>query len=562
VTVLDLKPNSQDTSAFYLQNIYQLQLLADSNVSRSSIPVTPAIPPPFSPPKYVIWVNSLWFLSLVISLTCAMLATLVQQWARRYLRITHREPSSPHDGARIRAFFAHGVENLGFSRVVETIPTLIHISLFLFFAGLLIYLFNVNHTVFCAVVWWIAMSVATYMLITFMPILRLDSPYYVPLSSLAFRVHAGILGPAFLMLGWFSWFSSRASEHFFGLSDQCFKRCTRGLEKVAEEIVRKSSAEIDDLVLKWTFDAHSFASDDQLDLFFEYIHGFYNSNQIVRDPLRRLATLGSRKFSSAVVAFLKRTLTSNLVTESDKIQRFIMCVNIVDETQGPALRDLFSEAENYSFLRTVEVGRILRSSNRTGEEIGLCAQTFVSDIIAKVEERDDSWVELAADQLGTSEDDIRRYLAHGSDNVSLATWIHMARQISSSSSRIDHGMARDATSCALRLPSTFDIRNALPELQHDFCSLWNEIVPKAHKNGDGSVPHFIIFLLRSLYEDLHQGTDDALAPSFDRFKVSSYPWCNNPHHRSQETAAIPMSPLFSTHTTPHHPDSSSTSIGR
>jgi Family of unknown function (DUF6535) len=485
-----------------------------------------------------------------------MLATLVQQWARRYLRITHREPSSPQDGARIRAFFVHGVEKLGFTRVVEAIPALIYLSLFLFFAGLLIYLFNVNHTVFCAVAWSVAASAATYLLITFMPILWLDSPYYAPLSSLAFRVHAGIFGPTFLILGWLSWFSSRASKHFFDLSDQYLKRCTRGLEKVAEEVVRKSSGEIDGLILEWTFNAHTFASDEQLDQFFEYIHGFYNSNQVIR--LRRLATLGSRKFSSALVAFLKRTLSSNLVTESDKIRRFVMCVNIANESQSTALRDLFSEAAEYSFLRTVQVGRTLSNPTRTGEEIGLCAQTFITDIIANVEEKDDPWVELAADQLGKSKSDIRKYLAGGNDNVLLATWIHMARQISSSPSRVNQGMASDAASCILRIPPIFDIHSALPELQRDCCSLWNEIVPKAQERGDGSVPHFILFLLRSLYEDLHRGTDDAPTPSFNRFRVSSYPLCNNPHHRSQETIVIPLSPLFPTHATGSSlPDSSS-----
>jgi Family of unknown function (DUF6535) len=119
VTVLDLNPNSQTTSAFYLENIYQLQFLADSNLSRQPFPANPLRPPPFSSPNYVIWVNSLWFLCLAISLTYVMLATLVQQWARRYLRITRRPRHSPHDGFRIRAFFSHGVDDLGVSRVVE-----------------------------------------------------------------------------------------------------------------------------------------------------------------------------------------------------------------------------------------------------------------------------------------------------------------------------------------------------------------------------------------------------------------------------------------------------------
>ncbi|KAH9959204.1 hypothetical protein BC827DRAFT_1110583, partial [Russula dissimulans] len=77
----DLQPNSQDTSAFYLKNIYQI--LATPNAS-ASIPPSLANPPPFSPPRYAIWVNSLWFFSLVLSLTGATTATILQQWSQRY----------------------------------------------------------------------------------------------------------------------------------------------------------------------------------------------------------------------------------------------------------------------------------------------------------------------------------------------------------------------------------------------------------------------------------------------------------------------------------------------
>ncbi|KAI0288240.1 hypothetical protein BC826DRAFT_878409, partial [Russula brevipes] len=79
VSIQDLRPNSQDTSAFYLENIYQV--LTGPSASGASIPPTVAKPPAFSPPTYAIWVNALWFLSLVVSLTCALLATLQHQWA-------------------------------------------------------------------------------------------------------------------------------------------------------------------------------------------------------------------------------------------------------------------------------------------------------------------------------------------------------------------------------------------------------------------------------------------------------------------------------------------------
>jgi Family of unknown function (DUF6535) len=538
VTVADLKPNPQETSAFYLENIYKNQLINQaSNASELSLAVTPVNPPLFSPPNYVIWVNSLWFLSFTISLTCALLVSMLQQWARRYLWMTQKSRWNPHDGARMRAFFAHGAERLRFSSVAEAIPSLIHISLFLFFAGLLIYLFNINHTPFFAVVWWIAAFAAAYLVITIMPLLQVDSPYYSPLSSLVFRVYAGIL--------YLSFFSKRlrslTSKYSIGFS--------RGIEKLAGEEITKGSTRIDSLILKWTFNAHAFASDDQLDRFFVYIHGFYTSKGIVRDPLRSLATLGSRKFSSALVAFLNRTLSSSSVDKSEKVQRFIMCVRIADETQGTAFWDLFSETADQSVVRSVDVGRCLRSPNRIGEEIGLCAQTIVADIIAKVEERDGRWIELAADQLGKSENDIIRYLAQGDDSLLLANLIHIARKISNVSSGINRSMAGDAASCILQPASKFDIRNTLPELQHGFCSLWNEIVQKAQKTDDGSIFHFIVFLLRRLYIDLHRDSDDSSSPIIDKFQVLSYPLCTNPDHRLRESSDTPLTSLIPALTT-------------
>ena len=162
MTIQDLRPNSQDTSAFYLGNIYEI--LADPNVTSTSVPSPVARPPPFSPPTYAIWVNSLWFLSFVLGLICALLATSLQQWARRYIRVTQPARCSPEKRARMRAFFAKGVDTLGARLVVERLPMLLHISLFLFLAGLGVFLFNTHHAVFNAVIWLIALfSTIQYM---------------------------------------------------------------------------------------------------------------------------------------------------------------------------------------------------------------------------------------------------------------------------------------------------------------------------------------------------------------------------------------------------------------
>ncbi|KAH9056408.1 hypothetical protein EDB87DRAFT_1813028 [Lactarius vividus] len=178
VSIQDIRPDPQDTSNFYLANIYQT--ISDPTRFNISSPL-PASPPPFSPPNYAVWVNALWFLSLVISISCALLATLLQQWARRYLKITQPR-YTPHKRARIRAFFAEGVDKFLLPWAVEALPTLLHASLFLFFAGLVVFLRNVDLTIFNMVLSWVGVCAALYGCITSMPIFRHDSPYYTPLS--------------------------------------------------------------------------------------------------------------------------------------------------------------------------------------------------------------------------------------------------------------------------------------------------------------------------------------------------------------------------------------------
>ncbi|KAF8258031.1 hypothetical protein EI94DRAFT_1514278, partial [Lactarius quietus] len=130
---------------------------------------TPFSPPPFSPPNYAVWVNALWFLSFVMSITCALLATLLQQWARRYLKVTQ-----PHYNlykrARIRSFFAEGVEKSFLPVVVEALPTLLHLSLSLFFAGLVVFLWNVDITIYKLVLSWVCLCAALYGCTTFIPL--------------------------------------------------------------------------------------------------------------------------------------------------------------------------------------------------------------------------------------------------------------------------------------------------------------------------------------------------------------------------------------------------------
>ncbi|KAF8262403.1 hypothetical protein EI94DRAFT_711458 [Lactarius quietus] len=134
--------------------------------------------------------NALWFLNLVISITCALLATFLQEWARRYLKVI-RLRYSLHKRARICSFFAEGVEKGVLPSVAEALPMLLHLSLFLFFTGLVAFLWwNVDLTIFKFVRSWVGVLSALYGCTTLIPFFRRDSdsPYYALLTPLAWLI--------------------------------------------------------------------------------------------------------------------------------------------------------------------------------------------------------------------------------------------------------------------------------------------------------------------------------------------------------------------------------------
>jgi hypothetical protein len=140
-----------------------------------------------SPSAAAVWVNSLWFLSLVISLFCALLATLQQRWARRYLGLTQPH-AAIHKRAHIRSFLAEGVSRFNVHVAVEALPVLLHISVFLFLGGLVISLFTIHHTVAYITLSATVVGFLFYAGITVMPIVYHDSPYTSPFSTLVWYI--------------------------------------------------------------------------------------------------------------------------------------------------------------------------------------------------------------------------------------------------------------------------------------------------------------------------------------------------------------------------------------
>ncbi|KZV62428.1 hypothetical protein PENSPDRAFT_591422, partial [Peniophora sp. CONT] len=104
----------------------------------------------FRPSSTAVAVNALWFSSLAISLGCALLATLVQQWSRNYARDI-RQRRTINDSARSRAynhiFVRIGVDYFGLHQMVYWLVGLVHLAVMLFAVGLVIFLYPINLSV-------------------------------------------------------------------------------------------------------------------------------------------------------------------------------------------------------------------------------------------------------------------------------------------------------------------------------------------------------------------------------------------------------------------------------
>jgi hypothetical protein len=184
----NLQVDPAQQMVYYQQQIVALLAQISQQVSpispHVSIPSAPPQPyPTFSPNPSDVRVNAFWFMSLIFSLFAALLATLVQQWVRDYMHVFQRY-SNPLKSARLRQYLYEGAEGWYMPLVAESVPGLVHISLFLFFLGLGDSLLAINTTVGITTIIPITICALLYILSMFAPVLNPQSPFQNPFSGL------------------------------------------------------------------------------------------------------------------------------------------------------------------------------------------------------------------------------------------------------------------------------------------------------------------------------------------------------------------------------------------
>ncbi|KAJ7255745.1 hypothetical protein C8J57DRAFT_1075424, partial [Mycena rebaudengoi] len=158
-------------TAFLIENYKNLEnknLILLSRVltqlNDMSLPI-PSSPPPFKIDPSSLICNAFWSLSVGLSLTCVLLATLVVQWARMHKK---EVCLSPVRRARVFSFRYYGVRRFGMHAIVDIIPMLLHLAVVLFFSGIVAFLLPINRITTALVASILAAFLAFYCGLTVM----------------------------------------------------------------------------------------------------------------------------------------------------------------------------------------------------------------------------------------------------------------------------------------------------------------------------------------------------------------------------------------------------------
>ena len=146
----------------------------------------------FVPSPRAIRVNCFFMISLSCSVFTSLGAVLGKQWLAHYNYERHALPPAERGRERHRKYM--GAQNWHLKAVIETLPTLLQLSLFLFLIALVDLFWPLNRTVASTVIAFTLLTFTFYIGTTTIAVLAFGSPFQTRFSALLFRLKAYITG--------------------------------------------------------------------------------------------------------------------------------------------------------------------------------------------------------------------------------------------------------------------------------------------------------------------------------------------------------------------------------
>jgi len=321
-----------------------------------------------------------------------------------------------------------------------------------------------------------------------MPLIFHDSLYYTPLSNLLWLFNAGIrsISTKLLRLAVVSYAllhavltiqlgicifwrgpSHKILSKLSVLKKAQDERLKGGLIKEMEMSALESSWEIDARALSWTFD--SLDEDHELEGMLAAIPGFYNS-ALVKHSKEILSEVSSERISNAVLQLMDRSLSSDLVHEALRQQRSAMCLKVLE--MRPELRQ--TTFQHSLLFIGAGVFKWTDLACIAGQDLNFEAKCVTALVTAHTRGSDERLSPTLIRELGVSEPVLQRYLAQG-DSLLFLNFLDFVRWLVLPHSLVSRS-SFDAVENVLNALRNFDATATSPELQHQFCTLWNAIL--------------------------------------------------------------------------------------
>ncbi len=137
----------------------------------------------FQAPASAIWLNTLWFSSLVFSIVSALLALFVKQWISEAT-----VGGTSLESARLRQYRLNGLLKWRVGAIVVIPPLLLQLASVLFLSGLLILLWTLHSAVATVVSLLVAFFFTSFLVVTILPAFKGDCSYRSPASFAIYAV--------------------------------------------------------------------------------------------------------------------------------------------------------------------------------------------------------------------------------------------------------------------------------------------------------------------------------------------------------------------------------------
>lgn len=169
-----------DNDAYMATALYIIASAANASTNLV-LPRPPALSLSASPTSR--WINGLWFTSLLLSLSVALLSILVKQWIGEYTARNSATAQSPRHWARRRQLYFQALMAWRVAELVSVLPVLLHLALFFFFAGVAAFLLPFDETIGACIILLGVLLFVFYGACTFIPLWKPEIPTSTPLLN-------------------------------------------------------------------------------------------------------------------------------------------------------------------------------------------------------------------------------------------------------------------------------------------------------------------------------------------------------------------------------------------